>query len=113
MTEAAAVQCPCCHTVLTDVSTTIVPGRLSDSERQLFDFLMEHVGQRVPTKRLVSHMYGWREDGGPQWADQTVRVLIHRLRKKLNGFPIAVVNEYGGYRMRRTSGWLSTGHQTQ
>lgn len=42
-------------------------------------------GEPVSVPDLVDAVYGHRPDGGPNWAESSVRVLIWRTQKNLGG----------------------------
>lgn len=64
----------------------VVYGMLMTSEPQkarLLEYLVDHFGEWIPRVRLVSVLYGSRDDGGPLAADNVVATRLSSLRKKL------------------------------
>lgn len=58
-------------------------------------------GGYVPTKDMINAVYGDCEDGGPLTADNCIRVTMHRSRRLLKKFGLAVECKRG----RETRGY--------
>lgn len=68
---------------------------LTYSEGVIFSRLCR--GANVTYYQLAESLYEDREDGGPDYSDETIRVLICRLRKKLHGSPFTIPKFRCGY----------------
>lgn len=70
-------------TTLTLRGAGAAPVRLTPLEARLLRLLLNHVGNIVPTERILSHVWGTREAGNRQLLKQ----LVHRLRQKIERDP--------------------------
>lgn len=72
---------------------------LPETQRDAFRALLH--GHYVTYQRMIDVIYGHRLDGGPDDAEGCVRVVIHKLRKRLSAHGITVERgSYGsGYRL--------------
>lgn len=76
---------------------------LSPFEERLLFALVARSPAPVETKDLIHVVYGDREDGGPDTASQCLRVIICRLRKKLERLGWQVPCNWGkSYFLRRS-----------
>ncbi len=67
---------------------------LSARELCILEVLMRHIGSVVSKAAVLEKMYGWNEDV----SENAIEVLIHRLRKKLEGADVSIRNIRGlGY----------------
>ena len=67
---------------------------LSAREASILEALLAHFGQVLSKERLMSRVYGYEGEVGPN----TIEVYIHRLRKKLAGSGVVLATMHGrGY----------------
>ena len=60
----------------------------------MLEILLSRPGRLVSKDHLVDHLCGW----GEEVSHNAIEVYVHRLRKKLDGQPIAIVTFRGlGY----------------
>ena len=57
------------------------PEKLSGYQRALLEYLC--AGGHGTNQQLADWLYAHRADGGPLTAEQTVGVMLHRIRRKL------------------------------
>jgi hypothetical protein len=74
---------------------------LSSTQRLLLKPLMG--GEPVPREHLISHLYGSRRDGGPEYAGVAIRMAICRLRRRLAVHAIDILTIGQG---RSTEGYM-------
>lgn len=84
--------CPCCRR---PYPRDGLP--LTDMERRVYEAVHGGNGLPVPTHRIIDYVYSDDPNGGPLTADGNIRVMVHRIRRKLGD---VIVNEHGGYRLR-------------
>lgn len=90
----------------------VAPGKLIAGDREIHLGKLEErilwcLAARHPagtTKDdLIRVVYGDREDGGPLWAEENIRTMIYRLRKKLKGTGWGIYSQwFVGYMFRRS-----------
>ena len=75
----------------------------SNSNRPtILDLILAAGPGGIGTPAIVDQLYGSREDGGPDTAENVVAVMVHKLRKQ--GHPIETVKVYRyGQLKRRTT----------
>lgn len=77
---------------------------LTPTEVSMIAALMEAGGALVRHDRLIHRVWGHRDDGGPETAENILKVRIVCLRKKLRQIaaPVEIVNRHGvGYYLER------------
>jgi DNA-binding response OmpR family regulator len=75
------VVCPCCSGVGTVDDAAGV--HLTPMERRLFEIVSEHDYNGISGRDLADAFYSDRINGGPDHAENSVRVQIHRANRKL------------------------------
>ncbi len=82
------------NTVTRDAS---VEGRtlpLSAHETSLLEVLLHRIGRALSKEQILEHLYGYDQDV----SHNAIEVLVHRLRRKLEGSGLAVCTVHGrGY----------------
>lgn len=74
------------------------PANAVGLERRLFQALADRFGFHMTRRELVENLYASRDDGGPETAENIIRVVACRLRKKLVATPYEIRSEYArGY----------------
>ena len=97
--------CPCCgqRVPVPILDVIAFNSGLQPLEKKILRAVWDGKGMPVQTTRIIDAMYGDEEDGGPEQnrAYQNMKITMTRLRGKLNGTGIGVVNcGYGaGYRL--------------
>lgn len=97
--------CPCCSQRVPVPILDVIAfnSGLQPLEKKVLRAVWDGKGMPVQTARIIDAMYGDDEDGGPEQnrAYQNMKIAMTRLRGKLNGTGIGVVNcGYGaGYRL--------------
>lgn len=97
--------CPCCGNRVSVPVLDVIAfnSGLQPLEKKVLRAVWDGKGMPVQTARIIDAMYGDDEDGGPEQnrAYQNMKIAMTRLRGKLNGTGIGVVNcGYGaGYRL--------------
>jgi len=74
-----AITCPCCNgrgTIEHNVFDILTP-----SERNIYTAIWKR--KALTIHQLVEALYGHRPDGGPEFADKSIHVIVSRLNKKL------------------------------
>jgi DNA-binding response OmpR family regulator len=62
---------------------------LTPSERIIVDAIAEG-GNYARASDIIDRLYGDDEEGGPLYARESVRVTVHRLRRKLKTYGIEI-----------------------
>lgn len=79
-------------------------SNISTGEERIIRILADHTNQVLPAHRLTDIYYQMHPNGGPEWAESTIKVMIHRIRKKLaaSKTPITISRKgYRGYYLER------------
>jgi two-component system response regulator TctD len=75
------------------------PLPLSPREHATLETLMRRAGMTVGKEALIEAAYGFDDEVSPS----AIEVVVHRLRRKLEGAPVAIATLRGfGYILRRT-----------
>lgn len=77
---------------------------LPPRERQVLDVLINAYPRPLSTRQIVDRVYGDDPSGGPETAENAVRVYMWRLRQKLETFGWTAKKEKGrsGVRLQQT-----------
>lgn len=84
--------CPCCGREVSgmpDVAEMAAAAKLSPSETLILETLAAARGRYVSFDGIADVLYGADPCGGPDDYKRNIRVLVHRLRRKLAGAKIA------------------------
>ena len=52
-------------------------------QRRIYEIVKRASPERISTSEIAGMIYGNRVDGGPEWANSTVRRLIFEINKKI------------------------------
>ncbi len=79
------IGCPHCGRELKapTVDDAVLAFRLTRTELLIFEVLFNRPGSIVAVETLIDQMYQLAPNGEPDWSDGIVKVMIHRIRKKL------------------------------
>ena len=100
--ELTPQPCPCCGTILNLPSLTILRNRLTQTQRKIFDLFLTRPGEPFRVSSIVLLAYSNRDDGGPLWAEGTVRVVIYQLKNRIRPYGWGIRNHHGyGYSLHR------------
>src|SRR4051812_37079308 len=82
-----SVPCPCCGTAIPAPGLeTLRFMHLPPHERKVLDALISAYPRVVSVPDLAQRVYGHDANGGPDTAEASVRIYMHRLRPKLAVF---------------------------
>lgn len=100
--KAAIFSCPCCGKQDPTLSFSFedIGELFSNSEQELWEALTQYPGKTISRERIIMHLWGHKDDGGPDTAENIVAVILNRMRKKLEGLPVDIENTHGkGWRV--------------
>ena len=84
------------------VGTEIPHVELVGLQRRIFEAVLRAGDTRISTDDLVGVIYSDRSDGGPNWANSTVRRLVFEINKKLRPLGFRIHGKVG----RSSSGYI-------
>ena len=90
--------CPCCGQTLPESINNIeivLAGDLSPTHQIIMRRLAKEPGHWVANADLLDAMYGNRPSGGPEYAQQVLRVQVHHLKKKLAPYLLGIEQKVG------------------
>lgn len=96
MSEPVHFVCPCCGQALPDFPSAAelaVAAKLSPSEATILDVLASRSGRYVSFDAILDALYGDDPSGGPDSGPLIIRVMIHKLRRKIKGVNIMICNQ--------------------
>jgi DNA-binding response OmpR family regulator len=101
--ETENMICPCCgQEVVSDDESIIKAASLSKLQARIFRVLSRAKGEKMDAEQIADIIYHDRADGGPDFAAQTIRTTIHKLRDRIAASNSGVSIENGrGYRLVR------------
>lgn len=87
--------CPCCGqswpaSTKHDVKRLIASNNFTGMERRILECFAGRFGQWITATTIANTVYACDPNGGPLNAENSINVLIHRMRPKLVGFPLAL-----------------------
>jgi DNA-binding response OmpR family regulator len=94
--------CPCCGQPIVATLDDAIKA-MPPIMRDVVVYLARRRGEVVPREDIADYVYRDREDGGPLWAGESVKVLIHRYRPKLAEYGWTVAGksgQHGGYSLQ-------------
>lgn len=87
------VSCPCCDGQgLIDDAADL--DKLTPSEKRLLSILSK-AGNGISIDAIVDRMYAHRDDGGPDWAKNTIHVIRHNMKPKLTKMGVKIHSRRG------------------
>ena len=85
------------------VGSAVLPVRLCGLQKRIFDVVNGNHPNVVSTDVIVDMVYAHRLDGGPDWANSTVRRSVYEINRKLKPFGFKLAAKVGrnspGYRV--------------
>lgn len=102
--------CPCCRRPFeagwtpVEALPAIFRGRI---QTRLLAHLIEHFGAPRSVHQIVSAIYSDAYNGGPEWAEQSVQVMVSTMRRKMRdaGVGWTIHGKCGqGYMLVRAAG---------
>lgn len=95
--------CPCCGQAVDKPSLAVISALagLSRFEHRVLEAIWNARGEPLTPNQIADAVWHDDIDGGPEDAPMNVRILVHRLRKKLEpaGISILTAGYHLGYRI--------------
>lgn len=81
------MKCPCCGAKMEGQTplAALEYMKLGGTEKLIIEAFVHRYPRTVSMKQLIHDVYAHRPDGGPDWPERIIHVVLGRLRKKLVG----------------------------
>ncbi len=97
--------CPCCgHKINANGIQALSMINMGRQERAIIGELSRVFPRGVTNERMQAVLYADRDDGGANYADKVVSIVIMRVRRKIEAFGWTIPDgrTEGGYRLIRS-----------